>query len=144
MNVELSSLNFAWFLDDLINSTMMDFNEGSGSNSGMGLQPLPEDDTILQLTLDLNIDEVNVTDAGVYTCGSILTDAIEIVANVTTEHTVFVQCEFNMRINLKCGTRTCTCPLHVQKSIVMESIIPCYFQDIFEIVLHCKYRSSEK
>ena len=109
MNVELSSLNFAWFLDDLINSTMMDFNQGSGSNSGMGLQPLPEDDTILQLTLDLNIDVVNVTDAGVYTCGSILTDALGIMANVTTEHTVFVQCEFNMRINLICGTRTCTC-----------------------------------
>ncbi len=95
MNVELSSLNFAWFLDDLINSTMMDFNQGSGSDGGQ-----PEDDTIIQLRLDLNIDVVNVTNAGVYTCGSILTDALGIMANVTTEHTVFVQCEFNMRINL--------------------------------------------
>ena len=95
MNVELSSLSFTWFLDDLINSTTIHFDQGSGSNNSG--QP---DDTILQLTLDLNIDVVNVTNAGVYTCGSMLTDALGIVANVSTEHTVFVQCEFNMRINL--------------------------------------------
>ena len=83
INVELNEIQLTW-----------SFNNNSINYTADG-GPFVIDD-IVTVSLDLTIVEINVIDAGVYTCSSILTDALGIVANVSTEHTVFVQCEFNI------------------------------------------------
>ena len=78
VNVELSMsavLKIAWFLVGVINSTQMVV-------------------AMSTVSLDLTLDVVNVTDAGVYTCDAMLTDSLGVMISVSTNHTVTVQCEF--------------------------------------------------
>ena len=78
VNIELSMsavLQLAWFLNEVLNSTQMVV-------------------TMSTVSLDLTLGVVNVTDAGVYSCGAMLTDSFGVIVNVSsTDHTVTVQCE---------------------------------------------------
>ena len=78
VNVELSMsavLKLAWLLNGVLNSTLMVV-------------------TMSTVSLNLTLGVVNVTDAGVYTCDAMLTDSLGVMINVSTNHTVTVQCQF--------------------------------------------------
>ena len=82
VNVVLSMsavLQLAWFLNGVLNSAQMVV-------------------TMSTVSLDLTLGVVNVTDAGVYTCDAMLTDSLGVMINVSTNHTVTVQCEFMLRM----------------------------------------------
>ena len=75
ISIELSSVQLVWFLDGIVNSTE---HVGGGAVS---------------LSLDLNLDSVNASDAGLYTCGAMVTDALGDMANITRDYELFVQRE---------------------------------------------------
>ena len=79
VNVELSMSAVAWLLNGELNSTEMVV-------------------AMSTVSLDLTLGVVNVTDAGVYTCDAMLTDSLGVMINVSTNHTVTVQCEFMLRM----------------------------------------------
>ena len=81
ISIELSSVQLVWFLDGIVNSTMF----VGGGVSYMG-------DTV-SLSLDLNVDSVNASDAGLYTCRAMVTDALGDITNISRDYELFVQCE---------------------------------------------------
>ena len=81
ISIELSSVQLVWFFDGIVNSTMF----VGGGSSYMG-------DTV-SLSFDLNVDSVNASDAGLYTCRAMITDAPGDMANITRDYELFVQCE---------------------------------------------------
>ena len=81
ISVELNSVKLLWFLDGIVNSTEL----VGGDAPYMG-------DTV-SLSLDLNVDSVNASDAGLYTCRAMVTDTLRDMANITRDYELFVQCE---------------------------------------------------
>ena len=87
ISIELSSVQLAWFLDGIVNSTEF---VGGGA--------LYMEDTA-SLSLDLNVDSVNAFDAGLYTCRAMVTDALGDMANITRDYELFVQCESTVQLS---------------------------------------------
>ena len=81
ISIELSSVQLVWFLDVIINSTM--FVGGGASYMGYSVS----------FSLDLNLDSINASDAGLYTCRAMITDALGDMANITRDYELFVQRE---------------------------------------------------
>ena len=60
-----------------------------GSLTGSGMNPLIMDDLILSLYLILN--DVNVSNAGIYTCGTIINDTLDDSALIERQYTLTVE-----------------------------------------------------
>ena len=81
ISIELSSVQLVWFLDGIVNST--EFVSGDA----------PHMEGTVSLSLDLNVDSVNTSDAGLYTCRAMVTDALGDIKNITRDYELVVQCE---------------------------------------------------
>ena len=81
ISIELSSVQLVWFFDAIVNSTEI-FGGGASYMK----------DTV-SLSLDLNVDSVNTSDAGLYTCRAMVTDALGDITNITRDYELFVQRE---------------------------------------------------
>ena len=81
ISIKLSSVQLIWFLDGIVNSTEL---VGGGA-------PYMGDN--VSLSLDLNVDSVNASDAGLYTCRAMVTDTLGDMANISRDYELFVQCE---------------------------------------------------
>ena len=80
-NLELISLQMVWIFVNVTNST--GFEGGSGKGGlfrGNGSQ-----------SHDLTLDLVDVSIAGIYSCEAILADSVGEIANISRNHTLFVQ-----------------------------------------------------
>ena len=80
-NLELSSLQIVWFFVNVTNSTHFEGGSGKGSllmsNSSQ--------------SVDLTLDSMDVSNAGIYSCEAILADSVGKIANISRNHTLFVQ-----------------------------------------------------
>ena len=79
-NLELSSLQMVWFFVNVTSlSNFTQFESGSLFRSN-GSQ-----------SLDLTLDLVDVSNAGIYSCEAFLVDSVGEIANISRNHTLFVQ-----------------------------------------------------
>ena len=64
-------------------------NASDGILTGSGMNPLTMDD--LMLSLDLTLNDVQVSNAGVYTCGAIINDTLGDSAMIERQYTLTVE-----------------------------------------------------
>ena len=80
-DLELTSLQVVWFFVIVTNSTLFEGSlfRGDGSQS-----------------LDLTLDSVDASNAGIYSCEAILADSDGEIANISRNHTLFVQSKLKL------------------------------------------------
>ena len=84
--LKLSSLQMLWIFVNVANSTGFEGGSGEGglfrSNGSQ--------------SLDLTLDLVDVSNAGIYSCEAVLADSVGEIANISRNHTLFVQSKLKL------------------------------------------------
>ena len=84
ITIETTVANIVW-----VNSDFNLLNITDGILTGSGMKPLIMGD--LMLSLDLTLNDVQVSNAGIYTCGTMINDSLDDSAMIEKQYTLTVE-----------------------------------------------------